>query len=356
MKQSLILPGATLRDRIIASLGAMAGIGLTGFLSAVVLGQTWGQSGNLTLPLLAAPMGAVAILLFATPASPLAQPWPIIGGTVISALAGIITARVLHQPMLAAGIAVALATIAMSLTRSLHPPGGGVALLQVLCGKTVTSAGFLFAFIPIGLNCVMLVALGIIFHRFMSGHSYPHQPAPLPANTHNTADLPAPLRTGLRAPDIDGAPADFGAVRDIDRNDLDRLLRLAETRTATHALQPLTCAAIMSRDVIQVLETATPQAARALLLNHDIRTLPVTDATGLLTGAIGLRELARATSPGPGSTLMAQAITATPGQPATTLITPLTNGTTRAIIIVDPTGRATGIVTQTDLLAALTHA
>jgi len=94
MKQSLILPGATLRDRIIASLGAMAGIGLTGFLSAVVLGQTWGQSGNLTLPLLAAPMGAVAILLFATPASPLAQPWPIIGGNVISALAGIITARV----------------------------------------------------------------------------------------------------------------------------------------------------------------------------------------------------------------------------------------------------------------------
>ncbi|MBU6418539.1 MAG: HPP family protein [Proteobacteria bacterium] len=40
------------------------------------------------LPLLAAPIGASTVLLFAVPASPLAPPWSILGGNVTAAILG----------------------------------------------------------------------------------------------------------------------------------------------------------------------------------------------------------------------------------------------------------------------------
>ncbi|TIW91367.1 MAG: hypothetical protein E5V59_20545, partial [Mesorhizobium sp.] len=132
-----ILAGATLRERLVACIGATIGIALTGVIASLVLGN------GPHVPLLVAPMGASAVLLFAVPASPLAQPWSIIGGNTISALVGVIVAHFIHETALASGIAVALAIAAMSFTRCLHPPGGAAALTAVLGGPAVISAGFL---------------------------------------------------------------------------------------------------------------------------------------------------------------------------------------------------------------------
>jgi CBS domain-containing membrane protein len=117
-----ILAGATLRDRLLACLGALVGIALTSFVCATVL------HGWAPLPLLVAPIGASAVLVFAVPASPLAQPWSVLGGNVVSALVGVIAAMFISTPWLAVGIAVAGAILAMSLLRCLHPPGGAAAL------------------------------------------------------------------------------------------------------------------------------------------------------------------------------------------------------------------------------------
>ena len=43
---------------------------------------------SLDLPIIVAPLGASAVLVFAVPSSPLAQPWSIVGGNVLSALIG----------------------------------------------------------------------------------------------------------------------------------------------------------------------------------------------------------------------------------------------------------------------------
>ncbi|MBB5278347.1 CBS-domain-containing membrane protein [Rhizobium rosettiformans] len=59
-----ILTGATLRERLIGCLGALIGISLTGFICNLAIG------GDPQLPLIVAPMGASAVLLFAVPASP----------------------------------------------------------------------------------------------------------------------------------------------------------------------------------------------------------------------------------------------------------------------------------------------
>ncbi|MBN9020530.1 MAG: hypothetical protein J0H08_00185, partial [Rhizobiales bacterium] len=57
-----ILAGATLRERALACLGALAGIALTAGLCGFVLG------GGAWSALIVAPMGASAVLVFAVPA------------------------------------------------------------------------------------------------------------------------------------------------------------------------------------------------------------------------------------------------------------------------------------------------
>ncbi|MER9423712.1 HPP family protein [Mesorhizobium sp. M0317] len=342
-----ILAGATLRERLIACIGAMIGIALTGAIGALVLGN------GPHVPLLVAPMGASAVLLFAVPASPLAQPWSIIGGNTISALIGVIVAHFVHEPALATGIAVALAIAAMSFTRCLHPPGGAAALTAVLGGPAVTSAGFLFPFVPVALNSIILVALGYAFHR-LSRRSYPHVQAPAPKSTHGTIDPPAQERIGFRAEDIDAALAALDETFDIDRNDLEQLLRQVELQATMRAHRTMLCEDIMSRDVISVDEHASADRARHLLLDHNIRTLPVVDKDARLVGTVGLRELTRADE-AVGS-VTSTASTAAADSPAMALLPVLTDGRTHAVIIVDGNSRILGLITQTDLLAATARA
>jgi CBS domain-containing membrane protein len=318
---------------------------VTGILCGVALGH------GPHLPLLVAPMGASAVLLFAVPASPLAQPWSIIGGNTLSALSGCLVVQFIHDPVLAAGAAVALAIAVMSFTRCLHPPGGAAALTAALGGPVVASWGWLFPLVPVGLNSCILVALGLLFHRLSRRHSYPHVSAPQPVNTHGTADLPPPLRVGFRHEDVDAALAKLHETFDIDRDDLEQILAEVELHAISRAHGDLTCADIMSRDVITIGAAANPEEAHALLLRHNIRSLPVIGADGRLLGTVGLRELA---APGAGVTsLLSPAKTASPDAPAVTLLPDLTDGRTHAVIVVDADGKVQGVISQTDLLSAL---
>ncbi len=204
-----LLAGANWRERSIASIGALVGIGLAALVSTMVAGTPG------TAALLAAPIGASAVLLFAVPTSPLAQPWPIIGGNIVSLVVGVAVAHVLGHGAFAAGAAVGLAILAMSVLRCLHAPGGGTVLLPVLGGPAILAHGYAFALVPVGLNAALLVVTGLIFHRF-SGHSYPHR---------------APQLTGrprLLAEDIDAALTETGEAFDVSVEDLQALLERAE--------------------------------------------------------------------------------------------------------------------------------
>lgn len=339
-----ILAGANLRDRLIACFGALIGIGLTGFATAAMLGN------SMAFPIIVAPIGASAVLLFAVPASPLAQPWSIIGGNVISALVGITVVQFVDHQMLAIGLGVGLAIAAMSFARCLHPPGGAAALTAIIGGPAVTALGYQFAFIPVGLNSIMLVALGITFHK-LTRRKYPHTPVAAPVNTHNTSDLPAPLRVGFNSDDVSEALATIDETFDIDPSDLDRLLRQVELQALMRTHGKSQAKDIMSRDVIFITENDTPEKARALLLDHNIRTLPVVDEAGKLKGTVGLRELQNAGLDA--RSLMIDAITASPDDQVVGLVPRLTDGRAHAIIVTDHHNVVQGLISQTDLLSAL---
>jgi CBS domain-containing membrane protein len=339
-----ILAGAKLRERLIACLGGLLGIGLTGLVCGLMFGH------DPHLPLLVAPMGASAVLLFAVPSSPLAQPWSIIGGNTLSACAGLLVRLVIHDPVIGTAAAVALAIAVMSFTRCLHPPGGAAALTAVLGGPAVDSWGLLFPLVPVALNSCVLVGLGLLFHR-LSRRNYPHTMAVDSVNAHSTADPPPSVRVGVRKEDIDAALANLNETFDIDRRDIKRLLQEAELQAMIRTHGKTSCADIMSRDVITIRPQAMRKEAMALLLRHDIRVLPVTDTDGRLLGTVGLPELAE--SEGEVGGLLAVPTTTSAESSAVSLLPQLTDGRTHAVIITDAENRVLGLISQTDLLSAV---
>lgn len=329
-----ILAGANLRDRLLACIGAVAGIVLTGLICGFAASDTQ------HLLWLVPPMGASAVLLFAVPASPMAQPWPTIGGNTISALIGLVVAHNMPLSALSAGIAVGSAIGVMSLLRCLHPPGGAAALVGLFAGA---SSSYAFPILPVGLNAAVLVGCAWIYHRY-SGHSFPHVAAA------SAPTVGEPPWTFSRA-DLAVALARTGETFDIDVNDLERLLREIEQRTLARSYRDLGCADLMSRGVISVRLSTPPEEARALLVRHDVRRLPVLDDAGRVAGVIGLRELA-----GSGASLqelMTPAATASPQTPAIGLLDRFAHDRVHAVFIVDDARRPIGVVTEADWLAVL---
>ena len=70
-----------LKERMLCGLGALLGLALSSLMSWWLLGgiNAW----------YIAPMGASSVLLFAVPASPLAQPWNIVIGNTSAAVIGV---------------------------------------------------------------------------------------------------------------------------------------------------------------------------------------------------------------------------------------------------------------------------
>ncbi|MFT3966529.1 MAG: HPP family protein [Sphingobium sp.] len=342
------------RDRLRAALGAVAGIALTGLLCALLLGS------GLAHPLLIAPLGASAVLLFAVPASPLAQPWSIVGGNGISALVGITVVHIVPATWLAAPLAVGAAIVVMSLLRCLHPPGGAVALTVALGGlgggvgggAGQASAHYAFAFAPVGLNSLLLVLIGLAFHRY-SGHSYPHRAA-VPPRSHATSDTPPLDRVGLDSQDVDEAVAAYGDALDVSAGDLHALFKDAELRASGRHHGDLTAGDIMSRDIIVIEADAAVKDAAALLYDRGLLSLPVVDGAGRVEGVITPLDLGREGALA--RQIASDPLLAGPSTPVAALIRPLAEGRRHEILVVDEALKLRGMVTQTDLIAALAAA
>lgn len=148
---------------------------LGAFLGLGVLGLAHNATADLLeTTLLFGPFGASAVLLFAAPRSPLAQPRNLLGGHLLSALAGVALARWMPGPTwLVAAMAVATAIAVMHATKTLHPPGGATAMVAVIGGASITGLGFVYALFPVGMGAVVLLAMGLALNNAMPGRKYP---------------------------------------------------------------------------------------------------------------------------------------------------------------------------------------
>ncbi|QWD85585.1 HPP family protein [Polynucleobacter asymbioticus] len=152
-------------ERIRSVFGAFLGL-----LLVITTAKFLGELGG-TDEWLMASLGASALLVFALPQSPMAQPWAVIAGNTLSALAGISIFRFVNDPLLAMPLAASLSILGMFALRCLHPPAAAVALIVVLSQIN----HYQYAFFPVMVDSILLILAGTIYSN-LTGKPYPNRP------------------------------------------------------------------------------------------------------------------------------------------------------------------------------------
>ncbi|MDH4121152.1 MAG: HPP family protein [Deltaproteobacteria bacterium] len=204
-------------EKFVSGLGGVVGIGMISLVThwfVPDLGAVW----------IVASMGAATVLVFAVPHGPLSQPWPLVGGNIISAVIGVTVAGWVPDPALGGPLAVGLAIFAMHYLRCIHPPGGATALVATVGGPSIAALGYQYVWTPVALNVMILLITGVVFNAFFPWRRYPaawaaRKPGPKPKL--------APVTTPLKPADLDWALQQMGSFIDVSEEDLEELLRLA---------------------------------------------------------------------------------------------------------------------------------
>jgi CBS-domain-containing membrane protein len=165
-------PGS-LKDKLISGVGGAAGMLLVIGISQNVLHLSGAA-------MLIASMGASAVLVFGVPHGPLSQPWPVIAGHGISAIIGVLCARVIPDIVVAGSCAVGLSIIMMRVMKCIHPPGGATALTAVIGGPAVHGLGYSFVGMPVLLNAMVIVFAAVIVNYPFRWRRYPASLVKLP--------------------------------------------------------------------------------------------------------------------------------------------------------------------------------
>lgn len=149
-------------------LGAFFGIGIIAFLQS----QYLFEQENVFL---IGSFGASSVLIYGAIQSPLAQPRNLIGGHVLSALAGVTVYQFVPDIIwLAAPLAVASSIVIMQYTKTLHPPGGATALIAVSSTGKIPELGYWYVLSPVLSGCIILLAVALVFNNLTQNRTYPN--------------------------------------------------------------------------------------------------------------------------------------------------------------------------------------
>lgn len=356
-------------EAIRAGVGAFVGLALAGLLVLLPV-----VDRNLGLYLVA-PFGASAVLLFAVPNSPLAQPWSAVVGNTVGALVGVAVAMLVADPALRIALSVGLAVTATILCRAVHPPAGAVAMTAAMSPESVGDLGFGFALAPVAAITVFLVLAAAVFAR-LTGRHYPfrqfHEP-----NRHGTADAEPAERLGLSEGELTQILERYRQSFNLGVEDLARLIGAAELQAATHRTGPLTAADIMSRNLVTVGPEAPLSEVADLFRQHRFTSLPVIGNDGRYLGLIfqihiisrareesrrldrrfgpTLRRLLAVDRKAPirAAEIMSKAIPRVGNDtPIAVLLAMMADGDVDAVPVLEGE-RIVGIVTRTDMITAL---
>ncbi len=231
-------------------------------------------------PIIVASMGASAVILFIIPHSPLAQPWPFLGGQLVSAVIGVACAQYFSNVALASACAVGGSILAMLLLRCLHPPGAATALTPVLADHSLGSLGYGFVLMPVGLNVLIMLVMAIILNRWLLRHDYPIIPG------NNNAGVKPAQQAGISDQDLKLALENMDTFMDVSPGDLRKLLSDAEARSFKRFKGNITCADIMIRDVPAVEYGTDVEEAWNIMHKQKLKAMPVIDRAKRVIGII----------------------------------------------------------------------
>lgn len=353
------------RERLLSS----AGVFVTVLAIALI---THNMHGVRNLPFLAASIGASSMLLLAIPHSAFSQPWPLVGGHFVSAIVGITCARLVPDVHLAAALAVSLAVVTMFYLRCLHPAGGGTALFAVIGGDGVRAMGYEFAFDPVLLGALLLLAMALAVNRLIPGRRYPMNLS-MPDTTAPAIARHPSMKLAFDESDLVAALQDMDGYIDVTGEDLKRIYSLATLHSQRRRLGDLRCADILTREVIAVGRETTLHAAWKLFREHRIRGVPVVNAERRVVGILAMADflkianwqmceglvsrlkvlLGRQTEPTAGQIMTTEVVTVREDMHVLDAFRIFAEKKINHLPVVDADFRLIGIVTRLDLLSAL---
>lgn len=151
----------------ITVLATIAGLCLVGGIGKYAPGITaWHP------PVMIASLGASAVLDFNTIQSPLAQPRNSIVGSTLAAICGVAIAKLFQYSSsfeniewVSGAVGCALASWVMSITNTIHPPGGATAVLASTQSQVIRMG---WRYVPVVLmDSVLMVVVALIFNNIL---------------------------------------------------------------------------------------------------------------------------------------------------------------------------------------------
>jgi CBS domain-containing membrane protein len=279
----------------------------------------------------------------------------------------------------AAAISVALSLFLMQFLRCLHPPGGAMALIPLLGDASVHELGYRFVLQPVALNALILVVLGLVINNLLPGRRYPARALPASLNVHKQSDPGSLDRLGVNQSDLRNALKEMNTYLDVSENDLSKVYKMAGMQAYRRKMGEITCADIMSRDLVTAEYGTELEEAWAQLRHHKIKAIPVIDKSRRVIGIITLVDFLKRANLKTYDTFQDKLMTfikRTPGLSSdkpevvgqimaspvysaketmhiVELVPLLSERGLHHIPIVDAERRLIGMVTQSDLIAAL---
>ncbi len=283
--RTLFFPPAdsvSLGEKALSGLAALGGIGLVMLASSLVLAPR-------DLPWVVASMGASAVLLFAVPLGPLSQPWPFVGGHLISGFIGVTVAALIPEPVTAAAVAVSLAIFVMYLTRCLHPPGGATALTVVVGGDAVHALGYQYLFTPVLLNLVVMLGWALLINNLLPNRYYPNTLKKLREQPELGEDR-VDTELSIRREDLEYALREMNEYVDVSREDLSRIFNLSATHARRRRMGEILCGEIMTPKVVSAEYGDKVEDLWKLMWQHKIRSIPVVDHRRQVIGIVTIAD------------------------------------------------------------------
>ena len=142
-------------------------------MTVLVLTMGWLSDGVYAWFVIAS-MGASAIILFATPHAPMAQPWSLLAGQMIAGICGLASWTLFNDPMIAVPIAVASSLLFMLLFKARHAPGGATALFIALGTVEVETLGWNLLWLSLLPSILILLVTAILFNAPFKWRRYPY--------------------------------------------------------------------------------------------------------------------------------------------------------------------------------------
>ncbi len=238
-------------------------------------------------PFLIASMGAAAVLLFVAPQSPMAQPWSLFGGNLLSAIVGVTVARLSGGVWWAGPLAVGVAIFVMHVARCQHPPGGATALFAVMAPQSVLDLGYDYVLNPVFLNVASFFAYFFVAQRLRTRLVAERAFEPI------SSTEPSVARLRLQPDDLRYAVRNAPHYVDASEHQLLEIANLALIHHSTVHLtgKPLPPAAEENRPRVE-FGTSLEDCWR-LMDRSGFDNLPVLDRAGRLLGVVRRESLRR---------------------------------------------------------------